>query len=232
MSSTPTQTTPSACVADEVRIAEAITNTSRRRDVLAVTLPELSSKFQSARNAYEANVQHNLKAVFPRAEREAIGAAEAEIASLDAVLIELRAKLDQARRSTKLAEMKALEARELADLAALCKALEPALAINDRLKREHDQAGSMHRSLALPWLDQALIDGLRTFAVKGQNQPASARKLPRGHSNVIFTKNFPGSFLGTELGPLCSYVADEVANFPRRIVDVLVKAGYATEVQS
>jgi len=222
-------TTLQACAAEEARITGEIDNTSRKLGSLRTSLPELEARFARARAAYNADVANGRKAVFPTVERNAITQVEAEIGSLDASITKLRDELTAARKETKQAEGKARDAREMAELVELCDALEPALIVNDRLKAEHDQGGTMHRSNALPWLDRALIDGLRSFA-KAQIAPPERKPLPRDSANVIFNKTFPGSHHGSALGSLCSYRENEVANFPRRIVDALVKAEYATEV--
>jgi multidrug efflux pump subunit AcrA (membrane-fusion protein) len=219
-----TPTTLSALVAEENKIAEAITNTEKTLRSLSATMPQLEGKFAQERDAYNADTAAGHKALYPAESKGAISACKDEITTLDAALVKLRAEQDAARKATKRAEDKEREAREYADLIELCKALEPALVINNRLKVAHETAGSMHRPLALPWLDQVLLDSLGAYATAGVTPPAP-RPLPKTHVLCKFLKSWPGSQMSSSIGATAAYSKGEIAGLPRRTAVSLEAAG-------
>jgi hypothetical protein len=219
-----TPTTLSALVAEENKIAEAISNTERKLGSLRATMPDLESKFEQKRDAFNADAAAGRKAVYPAESQTAVKSCEDEITSLDGSLTKLRAELNAARKATKAAEAKEREAGEYADLIALCDTLEPALVCNDKLKLAHDTAGAMHRSLALPWLDRTMLDGLRAYA-KLQIAPPAPKPLPSTHVRVRFVKSWPGSQMSASIGATAAYSAGELAGLPRRTATALEAAG-------
>lgn len=219
-----TPNTLSARIAEETKIAEAVTNTERRLDSLRTTLPELESKFEHKREAFNADTAAGRKAVYPAESQAAVKSCEDEITSLDGSLTKLRADLNAARKATKATEAKERQAAEYADLIALCDALEPALIHNDKLKLAHDTAGAMHRSLALPWFDRTMLDGLRAYA-KAQITPAAPKPLPSTHVRVRFLKSWPGSLHSSSIGVTAPYSVGEICGLPRRTAAALEAAG-------